>query len=60
LPDATESLDDEQSSQVTERQYPPGWNMERVEKMLKHREARDEPEAVAQDETGHSLLIRTR
>ncbi|MHB2017163.1 MAG: hypothetical protein ACYCW6_09485 [Candidatus Xenobia bacterium] len=35
---------------MTENRYPPGWNEERVQKLLKHYEQQSEDEAVAEDE----------
>jgi hypothetical protein len=39
--------------------FPPGWNDERVEKVLRHYEAQSEEEAVAEDESAFEDQTQT-
>ena len=38
---------------MTTSRYPPGWNLERVQRVLAHYEQQDEDEAVAEDEAAY-------
>jgi hypothetical protein len=39
--------------------FPPGWNSERVKRVLAHYESQSEEEAVAEDEAGFEALGQT-
>jgi hypothetical protein len=44
---------------MKKNKFPPGWNEERVRKVLKHYEAQTEEEAVAEDEAAYETLGQT-
>jgi hypothetical protein len=39
--------------------FPPGWDEERVQRVLKHYESQSEAEAVAEDETAFDSPVET-
>jgi hypothetical protein len=39
--------------------FPPGWDEERVQRVLKHYESQSEEEAVAEDEAAYESLVET-
>ena len=39
--------------------YPPGWDEERVRKVLEHYESQSDEEAVAEDEAAYDLTTET-
>ena len=39
---------------MTNGKFPPGWDEERVERVLAHYESQSEEEAVAEDEAAHA------
>ena len=39
--------------------YPPGWNAERVRRVLEHYEAQSDEEAVAEDEAAYEATTHT-
>ena len=39
--------------------FPPGWDEERVQRVLKHYESQSEAEAVAEDEAAYESLVET-
>jgi hypothetical protein len=40
-------------------QYPPGWNEERVRRLLEHYETQSDGEAVAEDEASYEATTHT-
>jgi hypothetical protein len=40
---------------MTEQRFPPGWDAERVQRVLEHYESQTEDEAVAEDEAAFAL-----
>jgi hypothetical protein len=44
---------------MMENKYPPGWDAERVEKILSHYESQSEEEAVAEDEAAFEITGQT-
>ena len=40
-------------------EYPPGWNAERVRRVLEHYEAQSDEEAVAEDEAAYEATTHT-
>lgn len=44
---------------MKQSKFPPGWNAERVKKVLEHYEAQSEEEAVAEDEASYELPGQT-
>ncbi len=44
---------------MSEKKYPPGWDEDRVRKVLAHYEAQTEEEAVAEDEAAFDELAQT-
>ena len=39
--------------------FPPGWDEERVQRVIKHYESQSEEEAVAEDEAAYESLVET-
>ena len=44
---------------MTEPRYPPGWDQERVRKVLEHYESQSADEAVAEDEDAYEAPTHT-
>jgi hypothetical protein len=44
---------------MNQNQFPPGWDEERVRKVLAHYEGQTEEEAVAEDEAAYEDLTQT-
>jgi hypothetical protein len=44
---------------MKQSKFPPGWNAERVKKVLDHYESQSEEEAVAEDEAAFEALGQT-
>ena len=48
-----------QEQAMTEPHYPPGWDQERVRKVLEHYESQSDDEAVAEDEAAYEAPTHT-
>ena len=44
---------------MKQSKFPPGWNAERVRKVLEHYEVQSEDEAVAEDEAAYEMSGQT-
>lgn len=44
---------------MKQTRFPPGWNEERVRRVLEHYEAQSDEEAVAEDETAYDSTTHT-
>ena len=44
---------------MSEKQFPPGWNEERVRRVLQHYESQSDDEAVAEDEASFETTTDT-
>jgi hypothetical protein len=44
---------------MSQAKYPPGWDAERVRRVLKHYEAQSDDEAVAEDEAAYDTTTHT-
>lgn len=44
---------------MSESKYPPGWDEERVRRVLEHYEAQSDEEAVAEDEAAYEATTHT-
>jgi len=44
---------------MKQNNFPPGWNADRVKRVLEHYEAQSEDEAVAEDEAAYELPGQT-
>jgi len=44
---------------MSESKYPPGWDEERVRRVLQHYEAQSDEEAVAEDEAAYEATTHT-
>jgi hypothetical protein len=44
---------------MSESKYPPGWDEERVRRVLRHYEAQSDEEAVAEDEAAYEATTHT-
>jgi hypothetical protein len=44
---------------MTESKYPPGWDEERVQRVLDHYESQTDEEAVAEDEAAYEATTST-
>lgn len=46
-------------SQTQESRFPPGWDDERVRRVLEHYDSQTEEEAVAEDEAAYEMTTHT-
>ena len=44
---------------MTQRKYPPGWDEDRVRRVLEHYEPQSDEEAVAEDEAAYEATTHT-
>jgi len=44
---------------MTENRYPPGWDEERVRRVLEHYEGQSDEEAIAEDEAAYEATTHT-
>jgi hypothetical protein len=44
---------------MSQAKYPPGWDAERVRRVLEHYEAQSDDEAVAEDESTYDMTTHT-